>query len=512
MKQGFLVVVTALAIGCSSGGGPRPQPPPSLATLAFVVTSGGQAVEGAAIDVSALPAVPDGQTNADGYLALTVPQGLLFAAQVTKDGHVPWWAEVSLTGNLQLPIDLQRDGPPPHPAPLQGRLRIEGDCFRDDTGCVNPIYAHAGDLFSAYVRDTARALRELDAVAAAGYHGLRVWSTLGCEGGSCSHAGEYWYGREVGPQVTPDYWSRVSSFFADVQSRGLRLVWSQGDVRALGDRRHAMGEFARRGNDVIDFIDCGNEAYGTGEPDPRKLADCIRYYADAGGQGLKSTTDVPLYTGGRWTDWVLSPSDVFDVHSYRGGHSWDKRRHSWSYTYPLENPANRPFGISSEPPGNGWRVSVTDNKHELDDEAVALLALGSLLGRQAHVWFSGQGVILEGGLEQESGFASTPRAVALLPRDVMTYGQSHHSGDSWRQIRVLEPQGEVRIDGRRHADGRFAYTIDGPGGSYNLRVARSFDGLLCHPGTGECEAVSRNAGETFPVSFTRGRLFIGRTR
>jgi len=296
-----------------------------------------------------------------------------------------------------------------------------------------------------------------------------------------------------------------------VQSRGLRLVWSQGDVRALGDRRHAMGEFARREHGVIDFIDCGNEAYQTGEPDPRRLAECIGYYRDAGGQGLKSTTDAPIYwPGNPWSKWVIPPSDVFDIHSYRGGHSWDKRRHAWGYTY--EDPPPVRFGISSEPPGNGWRVSAIANQHELDDEAVALLALGSLLGRQAHVWFSGQGVILEGGLNQESGFYATPRAVALLPRDVMTYQESHHSGSSWAHLRVLEPQGEVRIDGRRHADGRFAYTIDGPAGSYNLRVTRGFDAKLCHPGTGECEDVSRNAGDTLPVSFTRGRLLVGHTK
>lgn len=517
MKQIALGVLTALLAACASGGGPRPEPPPELAALAIVVSDQhGAVVEGAALDTSVIPGAPDAVTNADGYASVVVPQHVTFVIQVTKDGYgVHYDDQVRLAGNRQEPITLPRDGPPPHPAPLQGRLRIEGGCFRDDTGCVNPIYAHGGDLYSVYVRDTARTLRELDDVAAAGYHGLRVWSTLGCEGGPCTEFDDrgrpnYWYRREVGPGVTPDYWSRIDSFFADIRSRGLRLVWSQGDVRALGDRRHAMGEFARREHGVIDFIDCGNEAYSTGEPDPRKLAQCIGYYAEAGGRGLKSTTDVPLYTGGRWTDWVLPPSDVFDIHSFRRDHFWAKIRHAFNYGY--ENTPPLPFGISSEPPGNGWRVSVTDNKHELDDEAVALLALASLLGRQAHVWFSGQGVILEGGLNQEAGFYSTPRAVALLPRDVMTYGLIHHSGERWRNERVLETQGEVRIDGRQAADGRIAYIIYGPSGSYRLRVARSFDGLLCHPGTGQCDGVSKNAGETLDVSFTRGRLLVGRTR
>jgi hypothetical protein len=65
-------------------------------------------------------------------------------------------------------------------APMVGRLRIAGAAFHDDRGPVLPIYAHAGDLFSVFVRDAPRALAELDAVARAGYHGVRVWSALGC--------------------------------------------------------------------------------------------------------------------------------------------------------------------------------------------------------------------------------------------------------------------------------------------------------------------------------------------
>jgi hypothetical protein len=400
---------------------------------------------------------------------------------------------------------------------LRGRLRIADDCFRDDTGCVNPIYAHAGDLFSVYVRDRDRAILELDAVAGAGYHGLRVWSTLGCEGGPCADASGYWHGREVGPKLTPDYWGHIERFFRDVGERRMRLVWSQGDIRALEPRHEAMARFAHLDNavgGVIDWIDCGNEAYATGEPDPRRLAECVRAYQEAGGRALKTLTDAPVHVSPDSTvtldAYSLSPADAFDVHSFRGGHSWEKRRYAWGYTY--ENAPRLGFGLSSEPPGSGRRVSVVENQDELDDEAVALLALGSILGRQAHVWFSGEGVMIDRGLSVEAGFISTPRAVKLLPRDVMTYGTSHHSGERWESLRVLEAIGEVRVDGRQHADGRFAYTIDGPPGKYTLRVARGFAGQLCHPGTGACEDIAVASGESLEVDFTRGRLFVGRVR
>ena len=170
----------------------------------------------------------------------------------------------------------------------------------------------------------------------------------------------------------------------------------------------------------------------------------------------------------------------------------------------------RRLGISSEPPGSGALVSVTENQDELDDEAIALLVLASHIARQAFVWFSGEGVKIERGLATEAGFHSVPRAVQLLPSDVMRYETRHHSGVASRAIRVLEAQGDVRVDGALAADGRFAYTIDGPAGTYALKVARSFDGKLCHPGTSVCEPVSKKAGEVLSVSFTRGRLLVGK--
>ena len=75
---------------------------------------------------------------------------------------------------------------------------------------------------------------------------------------------------------------------------------------------------------------------------------------------------------------------------------------------------------------------------------------------------------------------------------------------------VLATRGDVRVDGALAADGRFAYTIDGPPGTYSLKVARSFEGVLCHPGTAACEPVVKKAGEVLAVTFTRGRLLVGK--
>lgn len=406
----------------------------------------------------------------------------------------------------------------PAPGALIGRLRLrDGIVYADDTGPVLPTYAHAGDLFSVWVRDRARAIGQLDAIAAAGYHGVRTWLTLGCGPGTSAGcaSGAYWRGREVGPDVTPQYWPEVGAFFEALASRHLRLVASQGDVGQLRDRRAYMVQLRTQhdAQPVIDWLDCGNEAWQTGEPDPARLAQCVGYYG--AGASLRTLTDAPLYGTGvpvpeQFNRFSIPPADAFDVHSFRGGRSWDKRRHIWGYTYCGEGCPDKKTGINSEPPGGGVRVSAIEHREEMDDEAVALLALASHLGRQAFVWFSGEGVILDAGLQGEPGFTAVPRAVALLPRDVYTYRTSHHSGATFRGIRVLEPQGEVRIDGRQADDGRFAYTIDGPAGSYRLRVSRAFSGRLCDPGAGTCQDVSARAGDALPVTFTRGRLLVGR--
>jgi hypothetical protein len=265
---------------------------------------------------------------------------------------------------------------------------------------------------------------------------------------------------------------------------------------------------------VIDWIDCGNEAWHAERITPAVLAECVAFYRSASGRALKTLSSPPGEEIAELDAFSIDPADAFDVHSSRKGHSWDKRRHISNLTVDGDGEGRptpiRLLGICSEPPGSGRLVSVTENKSELDDEAIALLALASHIARQAFVWFSGEGVQVDRGLATEAGFHSVPKAVQLLPPDVMRYDVRHHSGSSSRAARVLQAQGDLRVDGALAADGRFAYTIDAPPGSYTLKVLRDFEGKLCHPGTAVCEPVSKMAGELLTLSFTRGRLLVGK--
>jgi len=441
-------------------------------------------------------------------------------------GHASVWAKIereilTIWGIEPPPLPV-----PVHPFPLRGRLRLQGTVFVHDDGAVNPCFAHAGDLFALYVRDKQRATDEMSKMTVVGYHGARVWTLLG---------GEYWEkeDRHVGPDITPDYWPLWDEFLQEMHARKLRLVVSQGDIGQLDNDsgsalrdgvrrlRNSSGRtaFAQRmaraaldcdgTGSIYAFFDGGNEAWQTGEPDPERLAEFVQAYKDAGGTALLTLTSPPGEEKAELDAYSIAPADCFDVHSYRGGHWYDKRRHIFSI--PYEGKPNKKNGIGSEPPGNGDLVSVTDNKDELNHEAVACLAAMSFIGRMAFVWFSGEGVRIQQGLETQEGFEACPRISQLLPRDVMSFATMHHSGNSWERERVLVPPDDVvRIDGATHTDGRFAYVLDGPAGTHSLRVQRDFTGSLINPATGEAVAVEGRAGQTLSLSWERGRVLVGR--
>ncbi len=515
MKKFLLfVLIPVLLAGCGSGGGGgRPPDPPTRPTQAFAIVVKDfvrPEVPVAGVSVQCEPEVLRGTTNEDGYVAFTATSNIVYNCTFEKEGYETGAAAHYLTPDspeLYVPLTAvapPRPEPTPTPSPLVGRLRIEGSCYRDDTGCVNPLYAHSGDMFSRFTRDPDYVRGQLDKVAGAGYHGVRFWTILG---------GNYWRGREVGPNVTPDYWGQLNAFLDELALRKLRAVFSLGDIGQLGGSRQSyMGGVVSADGDsrVIDFIDCGNEAFITGESDPQKLSECVSYYRNAGGTALLTLTSSPTELKEDIDKYSIPPADAFDVHGYRGGNFWDKFRHIFSISYEAK-PAKR-LGIQSEPFGNGGLVSVTSNKDQLNEEAMAAGAVMSYISRQAWVWFSGEGVILQRGLETQFGFASSPKAVALLPKDITTFPLIHHSGTSWAGVRLLvPPRDDVRIDGVQNGN-RAVQLIYGPNGTYNFQVTKDFVGKLCNPGTGECEDVDWQGGLRVNIGFDRARLLIGEIR
>ena len=354
----------------------------------------------------------------------------------------------------------QEPEPEPRPSRLVGPLRIAADksAFQDDAGPVLPVLCHAGDLLSRWTRDPAGVRSELDAIADAGYDGVRTWTVLG--------GSSYWAGREVGPMYQADYWKQLDGFVDALHTRRLRWLVSQGDMMRVlpsqRDREAFMRSLATSlDDDQIIGVDAGNELLWNGETDPSKMravVDAFRAVLPCAvwsltSPGSEEQADLDTFSG-----------SVFDVHGYRDGHAWDKIRHIFSIGYEIK-PRTR-LGIQSEPFGYGDLVSASANKHELTPGVMALAAAVSLMARQMWVYFSGPGVKSDAGqrLVDMPGFRETCAVRDWLPIDVMTFGTICHGGASQKGRRVYAVPGtdETRADGVIHADGRWVWALYGP--------------------------------------------------
>ena len=354
-----------------------------------------------------------------------------------------------------------------HPSPIVGRLRLDGNrMFVDDSGQVLPIFCHFGEAFSRYTRDRDSVRRQLDVIAQAGYHGIRFWTTLGGGGGG------YWGGREVYEAWTPDYWGQLRDFLRDLAARQLRAVISQGDIfpAAIPDRFH----FAQRLSDVLDevgaagavaIIEGENESWQTGESDPNRLAQFVGWIKQRHPATLCTLSSPPGEGTEELNAWSIPPADLFDVHGYRGGHWWDKVRHIFSISY--EGQPRKRLGWQGEPTGPGAAVSVTENKHELDDDTLAAMCAMSLMSRQAWCFMSGPGVLFDSPIDAQPGFWTVPRMRDAVYRDVMSFSLLIHGGSRWANERVFEAVGETRCDQALSDDGRFVAVLYGPTLTYN---------------------------------------------
>lgn len=405
--------------------------------------------------------------------------------------------------------------PPKADVRIEGQLVLTGNTFAHNPGPVLPILCHAGDLIGqGLVLGLDRILVALDSITDAGYHGLRSWWVCKPQPDN-----PFWSTKPAPSwDLTPATYPKFVEILRAGVERGLKWHLAAAGIDNMSDAEED-GRFTLLANAVGEvgpenflLIEACNEVRDTGDEDdqePEELEQLINIVRSRYPQILYALS---AYTGHEdrdvleeWTpDWMR----FYLLHGSRGGHVWDKIRHIFSMGYDGEAPPVRRHGWQGEPCGPGRYVSVTENKHELDDEALALMAAMSAMARQAWNYMCSPGIIYDEPFTSMPGFASVPRLMAALPQDVMTYPHLKHGGDTWAHLRPLEAQGAVRCDFSA-SDSKFMCIVYGPTGHYNIRVARSFTGEVIHPATGDRTTITAHAGQTIPFNFTWGRVVVG---
>lgn len=397
---------------------------------------------------------------------------------------------------------------PPNPvAQIEGQLRVTGDGFADANGPVLPVGCHVGDLFSVYTRDPAKATEAVAAIADAGYPLIQFWLNLGSLGG------DYWAGREIGPEITPDYWGQLTRFADLLDAHGVRGIFCTGDYALRGmsheDFARQLGQLLQ-GRDSGALVIAGNEAWQTGADD----IDTLQRFCEA----FRSVCpDVPITTTAPPTEHAddiaaWCDGDYYAIHGYRDGEDHDRVRHVFSVPWEGHPPTD--YGYQDEPTGPGDEVSVKARHcyegRDVDAHHLCALAAQSLICNQGYNYFCGDGVKLStvDNLIAWQGFYEVARVPSMLPTDLQAWPGPFHFGDSQGNVRLFRPNygNEVRCDMRVAHDARLVGLLYGDEGAASIITERAcevevrdWDGTILIP-------LQRfDPGRELKVTFTRSQ-------
>lgn len=463
------------------------------------------------------------------------------------DGWVP--LEVDLAGGIEPHrVHLTRITPEPpplptHPDPVVGAIWSDRNgCFGDDNGCRVFTLWHYGDAVgrcAAGGMDSVVA--DFDAGAANGMHVIRMWGHIRVGGWPLSGTPASTGWDLIHDPVTYRCLVEVTNAAAE---RGMRVTYESGGIDRLNtdQERALMGQFNRAAHEAgawkVAWFAPVNEpgsTHATSDDNGDNTPGHLKMLVDIARTGTPTLWHIGGTDNEKWDDprdrfsqkFYTHPDQLFGY--YHGTRALDwlaKIRRPFTWEYETRRPDGsilpagfirkwvdgEPFGLPCSGPPLQY-VSVVENCYEVDAELIALsVAIKTFRGMSGLM--SGNGVRRYQSWDRVVGWREVPWLVRQIPRDVAAWTWIHHSGESHRDKRVLAAQGEVRIDGARHADGRFAYVIYGKknGATAQLRIDRSFTGQLCDAVQMICEAVSGQAGGTFSVPFTKGRLFVGRAQ
>jgi hypothetical protein len=335
--------------------------------------------------------------------------------------------------------------------PLSGPLRVQGRSYADATGPRTVFFCSWFPALRIWRDDRDAAQRQLDAIAAAGWQGIRVFTAVG-------GWQPYWDGREVAPvtfrkqfeggapgalvEAWPDYDDQLRSFLAAVRARDLRLHLTTGDAQIVFPDADAERAFHRRvaglvrdagGSEVVALYEVWNEGWqnnALGQSDAA-LAQARAILQDVETVLPGALTAISAAPGGADPGAAAAWAAGAHVRVVHGPRSPPARAlaeafalvHDAGAVRPLEKPV-----WQGEPTGpDGSRAEVYD---PMNDPAwlLALYVVHQMTG-QATVFFNGPAVRYHEPLDATWGFRELPRLFALLPRDIGTWphvADGHH--------------------------------------------------------------------------------------
>lgn len=365
-------------------------------------------------------------------------------------------------------------GTSPRPFPIvtsdmEGKLRCDVDKgWMDANGPYTPIFCHFGEAFSLWVRDPEKIKGALQTIKDAGYDGIRFWITLNVG----TNPIPFWHGREVSPIKTPGYYEKLKEFILYCwETHKLRVHIANGDLSGFTNTQendlfdNLTNILSQIPSEAIALVEALNECRDTGDDDDKTPEELERLINRIRTKQPEHLYALSSFTGTEERDilkaFTKSWMNFFYVHGYRDGEYYDKIRHIFSLTY--ENPV-RKFAWQGEPCGPGRWVSATENKEDLNDYTLAMMACMSLMTGQLWCYMSSPGVIYDQPFTDMPGFLSVPKIKTILPRDIATFTNRFHGGLSSGNKRIFAVPGndETRADHVLHADGRFCVLMYGP--------------------------------------------------
>lgn len=468
-----IVLASAACVVSPSTAPPFQTPAAPLATLGVeVVDQAGVPKPGAAAKVHTQTETTS--TNNAGYASWVLPTskdgyGLSVSADGCQDAFksvLPFLANEQV--RIELVCQLPTPPTPPFvvtPRPLVGPLRVQDKLFRDDSGYRRVFFASWFTALRTLRENPVEFDRQLDALAAAGYQGARVFLAVG--GWS-----DYWDGYEVAP-VTFQKWFYTGNFMRTDRLGSTMAAWPDYD----DVYRRLLRKFKERGLRL--HVTTGDMQIITGADLAKELElhrRFARIAAEEGGTSVialaEVTNEFPFNRyGSDSQESIAQMGRVIDtwrqaipgVLTAQGAIPQDEEPASFTKASTfgqvvMTHTTRRPVGVSlkrtlaiiyfegdwrafPKPFWQGEPAGPGDDSFDRVDDRPALTSLYALhaLSGQASNQFAGPSVrgcvrsqgsrcVETGPLEAAWGFKELPAILANLPEDVATWSRSTAGG------------------------------------------------------------------------------------